>query len=57
MENDVAELVERAETLRRRFVDFIDDLGEFAPPLRELRAHLAEIDEHLAALVIGRVTA
>lgn len=51
--DDLSELERRAEALRTRLSDFIDDLGEIAPPLRDLHADLAEIDEDLQAL-IGR---
>lgn len=51
--DDIPDLAHRADALRERFAAFLDDIGEFAPAFRQLRAELAEIDEHLEALSSG----
>ncbi|HWB08586.1 MAG TPA: hypothetical protein VG826_05155 [Pirellulales bacterium] len=50
IDDDLTALVARAVALRARFFAFLEDLGAFAPPFRQIHADLAEIDEHLASL-------
>jgi hypothetical protein len=51
---DLTELAKRADDLRHRLTAFIDDLGEYATPHRQLHADLAAIEEHLVALQQGK---